>query len=242
LLPVGDEEAFTALLEHLPEEVKRLLERFQYPIDDPGLIEAFLTRLLETATVPGLPQEPDETSKYIKHCLKDPPLHRKPSEAASYSPTQLLQLCFMILLRNLTNLSALPPDSVATLVKEDIRTHVLDLQSQAKLGSERRERPLPYPHENVVFHAAHLRGDAMSQQEPPAGSGVIYERGRIMTVAEASRVSGVKLGTLHNDLNDGKLTVRGRIFSPAPGGGKVLVDLDQVMSLPRRPKRSLKLE
>jgi hypothetical protein len=116
---------------------------------------------------------------------------------------------------------------------DPLAEHISDLQSQAKLKSETKQRPSHYPHENVVFHVAQLRTEAKSQEEPPAGSGIIYDRGRLMTLAEASRVSGVKLGTLHNLLSDGKLTERGRI--KAPGGGKVLIDLDELDSLPRRP-------
>jgi hypothetical protein len=86
----------------------------------------------------------------------------------------------------------------------------------------------------VVFHVAQLQAEAQSQEKPPAGSGVIYERGRLTTVAEASRVTGIKLGTLYNHLNSGKLTERGRIIASAPGGGKVLIDLDELDSLPRR--------
>jgi transcriptional regulator with XRE-family HTH domain len=113
--------------------------------------------------------------------------------------------------------------------------HISDLQSQAKFGSESNQRPIPYPHEHVVFHAAQLQAEAKSQEKAPAGSGIIYERGRLTTLTEASRVSGVKLGTLYNYLNSGKLTVRGRIIASAPGGGKVLIDLDELDSLPQRP-------
>jgi transcriptional regulator with XRE-family HTH domain len=119
---------------------------------------------------------------------------------------------------------------------DHLTEHISDLQSQATLGSETNQRPSHYPHHNVVFHVAQLRAEALSQQSPAAGSGVIYDRGRLMTLAEASKVSGVKLGTVYNYLNDGKLTVRGRIFSPSPGGGKVLIDLDELNSLPRRPR------
>jgi transcriptional regulator with XRE-family HTH domain len=64
---------------------------------------------------------------------------------------------------------------------------------------------------------------------PLPGSGVIYDRGRLTTLTEASRVTGVKLGTLHNYMSDGKLTERGRI--KGNGGGKVLIDLDELDSV-----------
>jgi hypothetical protein len=115
---------------------------------------------------------------------------------------------------------------------DHLTKHVNDLQSQARLGSERRERPIPYPHENVVFHVAHLRQETLEKQVPPAGSGVI--KGHLMTLAEASQTSGIPVGTLRNYLHEGKLTARGREFAPAPGGGKVLVDAQEVGSLPRR--------
>jgi transcriptional regulator with XRE-family HTH domain len=68
-----------------------------------------------------------------------------------------------------------------------------------------------------------------SPQAPAPGSGVIYDRGRLTTLAEASRTSGLKVGTLRNYLSDGKLTERGRII--ASGGGKVLIDLDELDSV-----------
>jgi transcriptional regulator with XRE-family HTH domain len=116
---------------------------------------------------------------------------------------------------------------------DHLTKHVSDLQSEGKFGSEQKGRPLPYPHENVVFHVAHLRRETLSQQVPPAGSGVI--RGHLMTLAEASQTSGIPVGTLRNYLHEGKLTARGREFASAPGGGKVLVDAKELRSLPRRP-------
>jgi transcriptional regulator with XRE-family HTH domain len=122
--------------------------------------------------------------------------------------------------------SPMPPKEVVP--GDHIIDIVTELQSQARLGSE-KERPTHYPHENVVFHVARLRAEDLRQEEPPSGSGIIYERGRLATIAEAARVSGVKMGTLRNYLSDRKLTERGRIT--APGGGKVLIDLDQLDSV-----------
>jgi transcriptional regulator with XRE-family HTH domain len=59
---------------------------------------------------------------------------------------------------------------------DSLTKHISDLQSQARLGSERSERLVPYPHENVVFHVAQLRTETLGQEEPQAGSGIIYER------------------------------------------------------------------
>jgi hypothetical protein len=58
----------------------------------------------------------------------------------------------------------------------------------------------------------------------------------LITLAEASQASGIKLSTLYNYLHEGKLTERGRDPYPAPGRGKVLVDPDEVSSLPRRSR------
>jgi transcriptional regulator with XRE-family HTH domain len=115
---------------------------------------------------------------------------------------------------------------------DHLTNHVNNLQSQAKFGAETNQRPIPYPHENVVFHVAQLRQEALEKQAPPAGSGVI--NGHLMTLAEASQTSGIPVGTLRNYLHEGKLTARGREFASAPGGGKVLVDAEDVRSLPRR--------
>jgi hypothetical protein len=56
---------------------------------------------------------------------------------------------------------------------DHLTKHVSDLQSQATLGSERRERPKPYPHENVGFHMAQLQAEALGQQTPKKG--VVYQ-------------------------------------------------------------------
>jgi transcriptional regulator with XRE-family HTH domain/predicted DNA-binding transcriptional regulator AlpA len=203
---------------------------------------------------------------------------------------------------------------------DHLKKHVNDLQSQGKLGSERREQPNHYPHENVVFHVAQLQAEALGKQPdrlvtikegvsltglphgtigrwlsagrlkergrqwlarpggrsipmysladltylkdnpPPIGKRITKEkpktkRGvafegrharegqeqqaaesseRLITLAEASQISGITLGTLYNYVYTEKLTVRGR--EPYPGGGKILVDPAEVRSLPRRPK------
>jgi transcriptional regulator with XRE-family HTH domain len=216
---------------------------------------------------------------------------------------------------------------LTTLIKvksgEHLTKHISELQWQAKLGSETKQQPIHYPHENVVFHVAQLRADALSQPDrlmtlrqaanlypddvsyrdvlrwhnsgrlkelgrrwlarpggrsiplvsqaevaylkdnpPPVGKhireekakskrGVAFERRRaqqtqeqqgaeppehLITLAEASKVSGITLGTLYNYLHEGKLTERGREPYPAPGRGKVLVEPDEVRLLPRRPR------
>ena len=108
-----DKEAFSTLLQNLDEEDKQLLQPFQYPVDDSGLIEEELQRLLKGADVYRLIEKPDEFNKHIKYCQKDPPLPLKPSEIAPYSRTQLLQLCFMIIRRILLKLAAFSTDTMA---------------------------------------------------------------------------------------------------------------------------------
>jgi len=238
----------------------------------------------------------------------------------------------------------MPPKEVEP--GDHLTKHVSDLQSQAKLGSETKQRPIPYPHENVVFHAAQLQAETLRRQrtkrdtvksyevvatlrdaaeragvadgeilttseieaeysinrklvheytkrgrrgrphltplsvrlggERGGSAQLLFRRGyierivanppktgrprkaevlkpvpsqrlerleqqstesseRLMTLAEASEISGIRIGTLSNYLHEGKLTRRGRQRYPAPGGGKVLVDLDEVRSLQKRP-------
>lgn len=69
------------------------------------------------------------------------------------------------------------------------------------------------------------------QEEQPAETSE-----HLMTLDKAAEMSGIPRGTLANYISDGVLTRRGRLRSPAPGGGKVLVDPDEVRSLPRRPR------
>jgi hypothetical protein len=86
-----------------------------------------------------------------------------------------------------------------------------------------------FPH-TMPEHGSQIVREGKWQQEQKKG-GVIYDRGRITTLDYASSVTGIKLGTIYNYLNDGKLTARGRIFAPARGGGKVLIDLDELDSV-----------
>jgi hypothetical protein len=115
--------------------------------------------------------------------------------------------------------------------EHSLAKHISDLQSQAKFGDERKP-PIHYSHTSVPDHASRLVDEGKWEQEPKKG-GIIYDRGRITTLDHAARVTGVKLGTIYNLLNDGKLTEQGRI--KAHGGGKVLIDLDELDSIPKRP-------
>jgi transcriptional regulator with XRE-family HTH domain len=67
--------------------------------------------------------------------------------------------------------------------------HVNDLQSQGKLGSERREQPSHYPHENVVFHVAQLQAEALRQQGTKKGSVKSYEI--VASLRDAAERTGV---------------------------------------------------
>jgi transcriptional regulator with XRE-family HTH domain/predicted DNA-binding transcriptional regulator AlpA len=68
-------------------------------------------------------------------------------------------------------------------------------------------------------------------KQEPAGS-----TQNLVTIAEATQISGIKLSTLYKYISEGKLTVRGRQTYPAPGGGKLLLDLDELNSFPRRSR------
>jgi transcriptional regulator with XRE-family HTH domain len=46
----------------------------------------------------------------------------------------------------------------------------------------------------------------------------------LMTLAEASKTFGIPVGTLSSYIHEGKVTIRGRQRSPAPGGGKILIE------------------
>jgi hypothetical protein len=73
-------------------------------------------------------------------------------------------------------------------------------------------------------------------QTPKTGTPETHER--LITLAQASDISGVPVGTLSNYLHEGKLTRQGRQRSPAPGGGKVLIDQSELASFlsSRRPR------
>jgi len=96
-----------------------------------------------------------------------------------------------------------------------------------QLANVQGETPSFYDH-TMPKHGSRIVEEGKWQEAPKKG-GIIYDRGRITTLDYASNVTGVKVVTLRHYLSDGKLSERGRI--KAPGGGKVLIDLDELDSV-----------
>lgn len=221
MFPLGDEEAFTTLLQKLPEEDKRLLEQFeQNPVNDLGLIDEQLNHLLKVADALGLIEKPDEISSTIKHCMKDPPLYLKPSEVAPYSPTQLLQLFAMIIRRMLMKLAAFPP---VPMPPPEIPDH--------------------YPHTSVPEHASQVVAEGKfknkeGEQQPD----------RLITLKEAAGLypDDVSYGDVLRWHYSGLLEEKGRRWLARPGGRSIpLVSPVEVAYLkdnrpPRGPTESFK--
>jgi DNA-binding transcriptional ArsR family regulator len=89
-------------------------------------------------------------------------------------------------------LPPMPPNKVED--GDHLTKHINDLQSQAKLGSETKQRPLPYPHENVVFHAAQLRAETLRRQRTKRDTVKSYEV--VATLRDAAERAGVADGEI----------------------------------------------
>jgi hypothetical protein len=74
--------------------------------------------------------------------------------------------------------------------KEDIRAHISELTSQAKLGPETNQRPIPYPHENVVFHVAQLQAENLRKQRKKKSSTQSFEV--VSTLRQAAEKTGIE--------------------------------------------------
>jgi transcriptional regulator with XRE-family HTH domain len=72
---------------------------------------------------------------------------------------------------------------------DHLTEHISDLQSQAKLGSETKQRPSHYQHENVVFHVTQLQAEALGKQGTKKGSTQSYEV--VATLQQAAQKTGV---------------------------------------------------
>jgi transcriptional regulator with XRE-family HTH domain len=72
---------------------------------------------------------------------------------------------------------------------DHLTEHISELQSQAKLGSETKQRPTHYPHENVVFHVGQLQAEDLRQQGKKKGSKKSYEV--VATLGDAAERTGV---------------------------------------------------
>jgi hypothetical protein len=154
LSPQENEEAFTVLPQKLDEENIRLLEPFQYPEDDRGLILEELNRLLKVADALGLIEKPDEISSEIKHCSKDPPLYMKASEVALYSPTQLLHSFVIIIRRILMKLSAISTDTMLPPEILDHFPHTSVPEHASRLVAEGKTQA---PKNGIVFDSSHTK-------------------------------------------------------------------------------------
>jgi hypothetical protein len=249
LLHLGDEEAFTALRQVLDEEDKQLLEQFHYLLQDPGFIEELLTLLLDAANLLGFTQEPDKTSNYIKHCLKDPPPHLKHSKVAPYSRTQSSQLLYIILLRILAKLPAFP-DFASQFVKEVSQPHGAEQGGQASPGdttqSPRRvSRENQRAHESLeqTFKRLHRKyGEDQfmftAHQVDVAAKGIQYQAMaknvpvKYITIGQASEEFQIANDTLAAWVADGLLHNVTKVEHPAkPEIGIVLVEPREVMKL-----------
>jgi hypothetical protein len=139
--------------------------------------------------------------------------------------------------------------------------HISDLQSQATFGAESK-RPLPYPHENVVFHAAQLQAEALGKQGTKKGSDKPYE------VVDTLRDAAKRTGLAHDEILTTReieaeyhinkkliheYTQRGRRGRPhltpldirlaGGGGGQLLFrreDIESLVANPPKPGRTPK--
>jgi hypothetical protein len=108
--------------------------------------------------------------------------------------SDLISVVFLVLFSSffLTGLlRAINPHLVTKeqVKEEDVQSHVAELASQAILGSETNQRPVPYPHENVVFHVAQLQAEALRKQGAKKHAGKPYEV--VTTLRQAEEKTGV---------------------------------------------------
>jgi hypothetical protein len=83
-----------------------------------------------------------------------------------------------------------PPMASSEVESSDHLTqHISDLKAQAKFESETKRSPIPYPHENVVFHMAQFRVENLSQQRTKKGTVKSYEV--VATLRDAAERTGV---------------------------------------------------
>jgi hypothetical protein len=106
----------------------------------------------------------------------------------------------------------MPPKEV--VLGDHIIDIVSELQSQARLGSETKRQPSPYPHENVVFHVGQLQAEALRKAEQPD---------RLMTLKEVADLYPDEL--TYDDVRrwhySGLLEEQGRRWLARPGGRSI---------------------
>ena len=131
-----------------------------------------------------------------------------PSQASSEEAPDILTESFTDTVDSAIISPPMPPKEVVP--GDHIIDIVTELQSQAKLGSERKERPRHYPHENVVDHVAHLRAESLEKQPD-----------RLVTIKEGVRLTGLPHGTIGRWLSARRLKERGRQWLARPGGRSI---------------------
>jgi transcriptional regulator with XRE-family HTH domain len=154
----------------------------------------------------------------------------------------------------------MPPKEVEPV--DHLTEHISELQTQAKLGSETKQRPIPYPHENVVFHVAQLQAENLRKPRAKKRGEKPYEV--VGTLRQAAAKTGVPEDEIvttrdieaEHHINKKlvqEYTQRGRRGRPhltpldvrlaGAGGGQLLFrrgDIERLVANPPKPGRTRK--
>jgi hypothetical protein len=222
LVRLEDEEAFTALLQNLDEDKKRLLDQFIQDTKDHGLIEALLLSFEEAIHFiedPGL----QDTYKWdVKRCFKgiSPVYVDYAPDEPRLTLTQFLKIISMLLLVHNPEAQTTQPQQQVT--RENQRAHEPLNQTFKRLHRKYGRDQFMITAHQVDEEANGIQHQAMAKNVPV----------KYMTIGQAAEEFQIANATLVEWVADGWLQNVTKVQHPAkPESGIVLVEPREVAKL-----------